>query len=185
MEPEGGQGVIEYALKPMKRVEVDTENSGVVYMSRAALDFLKKEIEEKGQRLEEKRKVVGIEFGDEWFHHDEAARDGRRELAQGEDMIERLERAIKNACIVEPSQQTETVMMGNTIEIDFLDFDDADEFTILGEYDFRIDKSFISSQSPLAQAVLGHEEGGVVSYEGPEGRTLSVAIKKIKPGNFS
>jgi transcription elongation factor GreA len=169
----------------MKRKEADTENSGVVYMSRAAFDFLRREIEEKGQRLKEKREVAGVAFGDEWFHHDEAARDGRRELAQAEEIVGRLKRAVENACIIEPNQQTETVMIGNTIEIDFLDSGDSDEFTILGEYDSRIDKSFISHQSPLAQAVLGHQEGGVVSYESPEGGTLSVAIKKIKPGNFS
>lgn len=177
--------MIEYALKPMKRTEAGPESSGAVYISRAALDFLKKEVERKRERLEEKRKDIGVEPGDEWFHHDEAARDGRRELAQGEDIVERLERAIKNACIIEPNQQTEAVMIGNTIEVEFLDSGGSDELTILGEYDSRIDVSFISHLSPLAQAVLGHEEGEEVSYEGPKGETFFIAIKKIKPGNFS
>ncbi len=170
----------------MDRLEADLPEPEVVYISRAALDYLKREVAEKEERVESKREVVGVEQDDEWYYHNEAARDGRRELAQAQDLVERLQRAILNARIVEPSQQTEVVMMGNKVTVKFLDSPNPDEFTILGEYDSRIDKSFISHQSPLAQAILGRKKGDVVSYPvGAEGRILTVEIKGIQPGSFS
>ena len=37
----------------------------------------------------------------------------------------------------------------------------------------------VSSQSPLGAAVLGHCVGDEVSYAAPNGRTISVTIRKV------
>lgn len=90
---------------------------------------------------------------------------------------------LKNASILEPSQQTELIDVGSTVVLEYIEDGEQETCTILSKLDHLTDNSFISYQSPIAQALLGHKVGEIVSYK-VYGAPVHVRIVKILPGQF-
>lgn len=90
---------------------------------------------------------------------------------------------LHNAVVLEPNPQIEIVDIGNGIVVEFVEYGEEDTFTIVGSYDQVVDKSYISYKSPLAQALLGHKAGEVVTYKAYDS-LVHVRIVQILPGAF-
>ena len=93
----------------------------------------------------------------------------RNEQAEIEARIKKLEAIVENVQIIE-EVSTDTVGLGNTVKISYVDDeDDLDEYKIVGSQEANPFESKISNESPIAKALLGHKKGDVVEVESPNG----------------
>ncbi len=103
----------------------------------------------------------------------------RNEQAEIEGRIKKLESILENVTIIE-DVSTDTVGLGTTVKISYVDDpEDTDQYRIVGSQEADPFESKISNESPIAQALMGHKVGDVVSVESPNG-VYEVEIKEIK-----
>ena len=103
----------------------------------------------------------------------------RAEQAQVEVRIQELEKIIENAHIIEKGS-TDTVSLGTTVKIKYIDDDDdeVEEYLIVGSKEADPSNNKISNESPLAKAIMNAKAGEVRSVESPNG-TYDVKIVEI------
>src|SRR3989344_1744517 len=144
------------------------------YFSPEGLEKLKKELEErKGEiRVEITRKILAAkELGD----LSENAEYSEAKEMQGfnEGRIVELEDMIKNAVMIDPHHKFEAVVVGSTVRVKSEQHGEQ-KFTIDGAAESNPAQGFISNESPLGGAFLGHKKseaievktpGGVVTYK--------------------
>ena len=93
----------------------------------------------------------------------------RNEQAELEDRIKKLQAIVDNVTIIE-NVSTDSVSVGNTVTISYLDDEDEkDEYKIVGSQEADPFSSKISNESPIAKALLGHKVGDIVSVTSPNG----------------
>ena len=103
----------------------------------------------------------------------------RNEQAEIEAKIKKLESIIENVTIIE-QVETGSVGVGNTVTISYVDEEDeTDEYKIVGSQEADPFESKISNESPIAQALMGHKVGDIVSVESPNG-SYDVKVIEIK-----
>lgn len=104
----------------------------------------------------------------------------RAEQAQVEGRIQELEKIMENVHIIEKSS-TDSVGLGTTVKIKYIDDDDDDEmeeYRIVGSKEADPSNNKISNESPLAKAIMNAKAGEVRSVESPNG-TYDVEIVEI------
>ena len=104
----------------------------------------------------------------------------RSEQAQVEGRIQELEKILENAHIIE-KESTDSVCLGSTVKIKYIDDDDDDEleeYLIVGSKEADPSNNKISNESPLAKAIMNAKAGDVCSVESPNG-TYDVKIVEI------
>ena len=103
----------------------------------------------------------------------------RSEQAQVEGRIQELEKIIENAHIIEKGS-TDTVSLGTTVKIKYIDDDDdeLEEYLIVGSKEADPSNNKISNESPLAKAIMNAKAGDICSVESPNG-TYDVEIVEI------
>ena len=103
----------------------------------------------------------------------------RSEQAQVEGRIQELEKIMENAHIIEKGS-TDTVSLGTTVKIKYIDDDDdeLEEYLIVGSKEADPSNNKISNESPLARAIMNAKQGEVRSVESPNG-TYDVKIVEI------
>lgn len=151
----------------------------VVYLTQEGLDELKKELDnlinvkrpENIQAIKEARSLGDLSENAEY----DAARN---EQAQIEGRIKQLEKMLENVSIIE-EVSTDTVSIGNTVSIKYVDDDEEDEYKIVGSQEADPFESRISNESPIAQALFEHKVGDIVTVESPNG-SYDVEIIEIK-----
>ena len=107
-------------------------------------------------------------FGDlsENSEYDEA----RNEQAKVEARITELEELILNAVIVDESKiDTSIVNMGSVVKVYDVEFDETDEYSIVGSNEVDALANKISDMSPIGKALIGKKAGDEVSVETPGG----------------
>jgi transcription elongation factor GreA len=107
-------------------------------------------------------------FGDlsENSEYDEA----RNEQAKVEARITELEELILNAVIVDESKiDTSIVNMGSTVKVYDVEFDETEEYSIVGSNEVDALANKISDMSPIGKALIGKKAGDEVSVETPGG----------------
>ena len=106
----------------------------------------------------------------------DAARNDQAEL---EDKIKKLQAIIDNVTIIDEIS-TDKVGVGNTVKISYVDDeDDTDQYKIVGSQEADPFESKISNESPIAQALMGHKVGDIVSVASPNG-SYEVKVIEIK-----
>lgn len=100
-----------------------------------------------------------------------------------EGRIRQLEHLLRRAQVGEAQGDPDEVSPGRIVTVAFFGDDDDTETFLLGSReilgtDSSVDQA-VSPQSPLGAAVLGHRVGDEVSYAAPNGRTISVTIRKV------
>ncbi|NLD83140.1 MAG: transcription elongation factor GreA [Clostridiales bacterium] len=133
-----------------------------------------RKMEEKLQYLTTTRRAEVAEqisvargFGDlsENAEYDEA----KNEQSRLEAEIAALENDIRTAIVLEGDVSTESVNVGTTVKIHFVDDNEDDEYTIVGAREADPMNNRISNESPIGAALLGHKVGDSVTVEAPEG----------------
>ena len=75
--------------------------------------------------------------------------------------------------------KTDCVGIGTKVKIEYIDDDETEEYSIVGSKEADPFESKISNESPIAQALMNHKVGDVVTVESPNG-SYEVEIKEIK-----
>ena len=86
-----------------------------------------------------------------------------------EGRIQTIEKMLEHVSII-TKQDTDKVSLGTTVSIKYVDEDDEDdEYEIVGSQEADPFESKISNESPIAQALLDHKVGDIVTVESPNG----------------
>ena len=154
-------------------------NKNTVYLTENGLEELKKELDnlinvrrpENIQAIKEARSLGDLS---ENAQYDAA----RNEQAQIEARIQQLEKMLENVSIISEVSK-ETVGIGNTVSIKYVDDDEEEEYKIVGSQEADPFESKISNESPIAKALFEHKVGDIVTVESPNG-SYEVEIIEIK-----
>lgn len=155
------------------------KNKNTVYLTQEGLDNLKKELDdlinvrrpENVQAIKEARALGDLSENAEY----DAARN---EQAVIEARIKQLEKMLENVSIIS-DVSTDSVSIGNTVTIKYVDDEEEDEYKIVGSQEADPFESRISNESPIAQALFDHKVGYIVTVESPNG-SYQVEITAIQ-----
>lgn len=132
---------------------------------------LEEELEElktiKRKDVADKIKVA-LSFGDlsENSEYDEA----KNEQAMIESRIAQLEAMLKNVKVLDDDEvSTDVVNVGSKVRVKDLEFDEEEEYYIVGSTEADPDAGKISDESPVGKGLIGHSLGEIVDVEVPSG----------------
>lgn len=151
-----------------------------IYLTKTGLEELKVELDDL-INVKRPANIIAIKearaLGDLSENADyDAARD---EQAQIEGRIQKLEKMIENAVIIEETSKDQ-VGIGSTVQIKYMDEEDEiDEYKIVGSQEADPFMSKISNESPIAKALLNKKVGDIVTVESPNG-AYQIEITEIK-----
>lgn len=124
----------------------------------------------------DKRKEVAEKIKEARGHGDlseNAEYDSAKELqAEIESKIIQLENLLRNAIIIEDSQDKEKVSLGTTVLVFDKSYDEKIKYTIVGSVEADPLDGRISNESPLGSALLGKKVGETVLVEAPDGEMV-------------
>jgi len=102
-------------------------------------------------------------------------------LADDKDTLARLQRDLRywqqrkgSAKVVTPEVSPSKVRFGMTVALRFEDSDNERAFTLVGEDEAEPQAGLISWNSPVAQALLGREEGEAVEVQGSRAEIVGI-----------
>lgn len=138
------------------------------------LDYLK-----NIKRVEVKEALaVARSFGDlsENSEYDEA----KNEQAKVETRIGELEEILKNVVVINENELSDdTVNMGMTVRVYDEEYDEEDEYNIVGTNEADPLKNNISDQSPIGMALIGKKVGEIAEVNAPDG-IIKLKILEIR-----
>ncbi len=158
------------------------ENKKPIYLTKKGFDELKQELDDL-VNVKRPANIIAIKearaLGDLSENADyDAARD---EQAQIEGRIQKIEKMLENAEIIEETAK-DAVGIGSTVQIKYVDEDDeddTDEYMIVGSQEADPFMSKISNESPIAKALLNKKVGDIVTVDSPNG-SYKIEITEIK-----
>ena len=116
-------------------------------------------------------------FGDlsENAEYDEA----KNEQARVETEIAQLEKMLRYAVVIDKDDvDLSSVSIGTTVRILDIEFDEEEEYHIVGSVEADADKKRLSNESPVGAALIGKKIGEVAEVLTPTG-TISLKIIDI------
>lgn len=148
------------------------ENSKEILMTAEGLKKLEDELEElkvvRRKEVAEKIKQA-LAFGDlsENSEYDEA----KNEQAQVEARIVQIEGTLKVARVVDDSEiSTDTVGIGTRVKLLDVEFEDEEEYSIVGSSEADPSQNRLSYESPVGKALMGKKAGDIVEVDAPAGK---------------
>ena len=156
-----------------------TEKKEVI-LTKEKLEKLEDELEylktKKRPEMAEKIKIARS-FGDlsENADYDEA----KNEQGEVESRIMKIEDMIRNAKTIEVIENSDTVGVGNTVTLYDEEFDEEVIYKLVGTAESNPLEGYISNESPVGEAIIGHKVDDRVEVETPNGKMYFV-IKNIK-----
>ncbi len=150
-------------------------------LTQKGYDELNKELEnlkvnrrkEVAQKLKEAREQGDLSENAEY----DAAKD---EQADIEQRIVEIESILNNAEIVkDTASKKKVVKYESVVTLTDLEFEEDEEFTIVGSSEADSLTNKISNESPLGNALMGHKVGDVIKVQAPAG-VLEYKIKAIQ-----
>lgn len=147
-------------------------------LSAGRLDELQKELhymktvreKEVAQLIKEARS-----FGDlsENSEYDEA----KNEQGKLYSRIAEVENILANHVLIEESFSTDTVVLGCTMTVLDMEFDEELDFKLVGSQEADPMNGTISEDSPFGRALLGKKIGEIAKFEAPAGEQSYKIIK--------
>ncbi len=104
----------------------------------------------------------------------------KREKNRNESRIKYLEKMIKTARIISDESADDEVGLNNTVELYFEDDDETEKFKIVTTVRGSSLMGYISNDSPLGRAIMGHKAGDRVFVKVNENNGYHVTIKSIE-----
>ncbi|MBW8008433.1 transcription elongation factor GreA [Lactobacillus helveticus] len=104
--------------------------------------------------------------------------EAKRDLGHLQSRLRYLGKQLKYAEIVKTTDDGK-VDLGKTIVLKFDDDDETEEYKIVGRMEADLADGKISFDSPLGQAIMKQEAGGVATVEAPVGE-YKVTIVEVK-----
>lgn len=157
-----------------------------VILTREGLENLKEELvnlktvrrKEVAERLKQ-----AIDFGD--LSENSEYDDAKNEQAFIEGRIQTLEAAIHKAKVIEDETLSSGVInIGSYVTVRDIEFDEVEEYRIVGTSEADPMQNKISNESPLGAALLGKRQGQTVKVNAPVGtleyEVIRVSLDKAK-----
>ena len=140
----------------------------------AELEYLKSvRRPEVQERIKEARSYGDISENAEY----DAAQDEKAEL---DEKISKLEELLNTAEVIEDEDiDTEFVGVGLTVKVKDLEYNEEEEFAIVGSSEIDPEKNYISSESPIGKELVGKRVGDVAEIIVPDGFTIKYEIMGI------
>ena len=152
----------------------------VVPLTQDAYDKLKGELAyREGQYRDEITKRIAAARAEGDLSENGGYQAAREEQSKNEGRINELTVKLRNAKIVE-APKAGIVGNGSLVTIELA----GNEMTyVLGARDMASVTKYdvLSEESPIGKAIMGAKAGDTVSYQAPNGRTISVTVKDAKP----
>jgi transcription elongation factor GreA len=140
-------------------------------ITREGLAQLKSELEGlegEGRRAIAQRILVARELGD--LSENAEYHAAKEDQAHLETKIARLTERLRNATVVEATEDATVVTFGATVNVVDVTSGTPSKYTIVGatEADLRVGR--LSAESPVAKALIGAAPGDVVEVSTPRGK---------------
>lgn len=170
--------ILSNRLKASSRGENKMEEKKTI-LTYAGLKNLEEELEnlkvvkrkEVAGKIKEAREQGDLSENAEY----DAAKDEQRDI---EARIEELEKILKNVeVVVEDEVNLDKISVGCTVTVYDEEFEEEMEFKIVGSTEANSLQGKISNESPVGQALLGHEEGDRVTVETQAGELVYKVLK--------
>ena len=138
------------------------------YFSQDGLEKLKKEMEERTNVLRPEI-AVRIREAKELGDLSENAEYSEAKEAQSlnEGRIEEIKSILENAILIDGDHRGSTVTIGSSIRVESKL--GSKQYVIVGAAESNPLEGFISNESPLGSAFLGHKKGEVLTIKTPKG----------------
>ena len=148
------------------------ESAKEILMTAEGLSKLEEELEQlrviRRKEVAEKIKQA-LAFGDlsENSEYDEA----KNEQAQVEARIAQIEGMLKLAKVVDESDiSTDSVGIGTRVKLLDVEFEDEEEYSIVGSSEADPSQNRLSYESPVGKALMGKKVGDIVDVDAPAGK---------------
>jgi transcription elongation factor GreA len=116
--------------------------------------------------------------GDAGIDNDAEVDAAKNEQAFGEGRIREVELILSNARIIEEDRVLEFVEVGAKVVIQE-NGTEPEKFTIVGAAEANPGNGYISNESPLGKALMGHKAGDEIRVEAPNGE-FTVTLLKVE-----
>jgi len=151
------------------------------YLTQAGYKKLQEELEllrtvrrqEVADRLHE-----AMADGDAGIDNDAEVDAAKNEQAFVEGRIREVELILSNARIIEEDRILDTVEVGAKVVIQE-NSTDPEKYTIVGATEANPGNGYISNESPLGKALMGHQAGDEITVKAPNGE-FSVTLLKVQ-----
>ena len=85
--------------------------------------------------------------------------------------ISRIEQILRTATFIDDSAATaDVVALGTVVKVLDMEYDEEDEYTLVGFTEADPMKLFISNESPIGEALIGAHKGDIVEAKTPGGK---------------
>ncbi len=141
-----------------------------VYLTQEGVDELQRQLDEL-KNVKRPEVIIALKearaLGDlsENAEYDAA----RTEQALVEGKIAEIEAMLENVEVIK-EKNTESVDIGTSVKLKYVDDNETDIYTICGSKEVDPFNNKISNESPIAQAIMHHRVGDIVSVVSPNGQ---------------
>ena len=101
----------------------------------------------------------------------------RNEQAANEGEIAELDYKVKNAVIIEETDDNSVVHIGSAVTVYDEEMEEEVTYTIMGTTEVDAMKNIVSNESPVGTALLGHKKGERVTVKAPDGDYILKVLK--------
>lgn len=148
------------------------------YFSKEGLEKLKKELKHRievlrpeiATRIKEAKELGDLSENAEY----DAAKDAQM---ANDGKIEEIKNILENAVIIESADSGGIVRVGSSVKVESKN--GVQTFVIVGAAESDPAAGFISNESPLGSAFLGHKKGNVIEVRTPKG-VIEYKILEVK-----
>ena len=104
----------------------------------------------------------------------------KKDKNQNESRIRYLERMLKTSEVVSEESKEDEVGLNNTVRLYFEEDDEEETYKLVTSVRGNSLKNYISTESPIGQAILGHKVGETVHVKVNDGYGYYVVIRAIE-----
>ncbi len=148
----------------------------------------KKDIERMEEEIEHRKLVIrpqALEAVKEARAHGDLSENFEYKAAkqfknENDRRIRYLEKMIRTAVVISDTSKTDEVGLNNKVTLYFEDDDEEEEYTIVTTVRANSLHHWISNESPIGKAVLGHKKGDRVYVKVNENAGYYVEIRSIE-----
>ncbi len=101
----------------------------------------------------------------------------RNEQAANEGEIAELDYKVKNAVIIEETDDNSVVHIGSAVTVYDEEMEEEVTYTIMGTTEVDAMRNIVSNESPVGAALLGHKKGERVTVKAPESSYILRIVK--------
>ena len=156
-------------------------NNSNVWLTQESFDRLTNEFNERSGPLRSeitKRIELAREEGD--LKENGGYHAAREEQGKNEARIRQLKQMLENAQIGTPPSEIGVITIGHVVTVEFSDGKKEKFWLVSREEAQHATIDVYSPDSPLGKAVLGKKQGDQSSFALPNGKEISITIKKVE-----